>query len=276
MIKSSLLLCRKSKVYFFYFQPPSIKPNHSRPNPQKLAYQLLVSRQKRQSLAKRSTEFIETSNICDTVESSPFCNNVTTAGDSTSNNIKLSSSFDKLSYPAPQMEPNTTRTSSFTTTSFIYPPSVQSSLTCYSQPIPFLNITSTKATIHSIMNTHTQPCFTMNTTKNNLDTRLNSFLQGRKRTDVPCMQTLFTLATITTYVKDYIQSAWKNCTTFGLKKPPSKRITRQEFSLTCIAKSEYIAAGKLHFILASVSSWTQFMKDIANTYSIFLSTLMVD
>ena len=129
-----------------------------------------ASKQKRQSLTKRSTEFIETFNICDTTVESSFCNILPSQAIAPVMVINYWHLHPILTYP--QIEPNTTKALSFTASSFIYPPFIHSSLTCYSQqpPIPSLNITSTKATIHSIINTHTQSCFTTNTAKNNLDT----------------------------------------------------------------------------------------------------------
>lgn len=60
-----------------------------------------------------------------------------------------------------------------------------------------------------------------------------------------------------TRVKKYIQHIYNTfiSTLFKKKKPKKKsaKIIRQEFAIQCMAKSEFIAAGKLHYILSDVS-----------------------
>lgn len=58
-----------------------------------------------------------------------------------------------------------------------------------------------------------------------------------------------------TRVKKYIQYTYNIFKNGFFKKPKKKspKVTRQEFAIQCMAKSEFIAAGKLHYILSDVS-----------------------
>lgn len=237
------------------------------PNLQKLTYQLLQQRLKRQfDFVERSTHSIGKISVCDTPSPSQqnpssCSNHVVDTCDNLDNN--LSSFYTKQdgnnacssAQARPQIEPNRrTKPASFrtlypSTTTIPQPSSINSRL---------VNSKNGPTTHKTLLSYYSPKQYHISSTlehrlKNNLITLISSN-NNHYATTAP-------LVNASNLVKSFIRNKYNLFTAALFKdtKPKKqrkmlpKRVVRQEFAIQCMAKSEFIAAGKLNYILSDVS-----------------------
>jgi precorrin isomerase len=166
-----------------------------------------------------------TTTICNTVKSSFYSNN----------SFNEPGDESMLGTTLLQLEPNRKRTTS-SMTLLIYP-------SLNHQEIPQKITTKIISTTHE---THlSSNTFYNNNNTTKVKNRLESILYGKKSlVDTPFIKRACQ------YIKNLFSY---NNNTATIKKQYDRKITRQEFTIKCIAKSEFIAAGKLYYILSKVN-----------------------